>query len=121
MRVTEYKRKNPTVVDKEKASELVKKARKEAEKLVKGRFEFEDAKGGWIDFTYRQFPGEPIVTFHLNHGEVCELPMGVVKHINNTVRKIRKLDMADLDKIHRGVPPTYEVQSRIKFIPMDFI
>lgn len=120
MHITEYKRKQAVPVDKEKASELIKKTRKEHEKLVKGKFEFLDANGGWIDFTYRFFPGDPIMTIHLNHGEVCELPMGLVKHLNNTVKKVRKLDMADLDKMHRGVPTTYTIESRLRFTPMDF-
>lgn len=120
MHITEYKRKQAVPVDREKASELIKKTRKEHEKMVKGKFEFLDANGGWIDFTYRFFPGDPIQTIHLIHGEIVELPMGLVKHLNNTVKKVRKLDMVNLDTTKRGVPATYNIESRLRFTPMDF-
>lgn len=121
MKVTEYKKKQKVTVTKEKTAELIQKARKEHERLVKGKFEFTDANGGWIDFTYRFFPGDPVLTIHLNHGEICELPMGIVKHLNNTVKKVRKLDMANLDLMQRGVPASYEIESRLKFTPVEFI
>lgn len=121
MHITESKMKSKNTLPKAEMDEKIKKARKEHERLVKGKFEFIDAQGGWIDFTYRFFPGDNVMTIHLNHGEVCELPMGIVKHLNNTVKKIRKLDMADLDKMHRGVPVTYEIQSRLRFTPVDYI
>lgn len=120
MRITEYKRKQAVPLDREKASELIKKTRKEHEKMVKGKFEFLDANGGWIDFTYRFFPGDPIQTIHLIHGEVVDLPMGLVKHLNNTVKKVRKLDMVDLDQTKRGVPAAYNIESRLRFTPVDF-
>ena len=97
---------------------LVMKLRKEDEKLKKGMFEFLDAQGGWLDFVYRFFKEDPIYTIRLNHGEICELPMGIVKHLNNTKKKIRTLD-AQYNQNNRGVPKTYETQSRIRFTPMD--
>jgi hypothetical protein len=121
MQVKEYKKNQKLPIDKEKTAELIKKARKDHERLVKGKFEFTDANGGWIDFCYRFFPGDPIMTIHLNHGEICELPMGIVKHLNNTVKKVRKLDMTNLDTLKRGVPQSYDVESRVKFTPVDFL
>lgn len=103
----------------EKYQELVKQMKKDHERPVKGMFEFLDAQGGWLDFVYRFFKDDPIYTIRLNHGEICELPMGIVKHLNNTKKKIRKFGSSEYNATTRGVPTTYEVQSRIRFTPMD--
>ncbi len=102
----------------------IKKLRKEHDKLVKGMFEFIDAQGGWIDFTYKYFPGESIKTIRLTHGEICELPMGIVKHLNNCKKKIRMFNKEILEGTKtasevRGLPSTYTVQSRLRFTPVD--
>lgn len=96
----------------------LKKLRQEYEKPVKGMFEFVDAQGGWFDFIYKFFPGEPIQQIRLIHGEICELPMGIVKHLNNTKKKIRRLNL-ELPSGSKNVPFTYETQSRVRFTPVD--
>jgi hypothetical protein len=91
--------------------ELVKKMRKEDDKIRKGLFEFLDAQGGWLDFSYRKYPGEPIQTIRITHGEICDLPMGLIKHLNNTKKNI---------PMEGGRPPrSFEVISRCRFTPMD--
>lgn len=102
----------------ERRDELMKKARKEHDKLVKGMFEFTDAQGGWLDFSYRFFKDEPMTTIRLVHGEICELPQGVVKHLRNTRKKIRTISNV-IDPSARGVPSTVTYQSRVNFTPMD--
>lgn len=107
----------------EVTEERVKKLRKEHDRLVKGMFEFVDAQGGWLDFSYRWFKGDPLLTIRLTHGEICELPMGIVKHLNNTMKKVRKFDIDRPDKATeisgRGIPSSYTKQSRIRFTPME--
>jgi hypothetical protein len=100
--------------------EEIKKLRKEHEKPVKGMFEFLDAQGGWLDFTYKFFPGDDIQQFRLTHGEICELPMGIVKHLNNTKKKVRKLNL-QMEASQRGVPTSYEVRSRVRFTPISVL
>lgn len=100
--------------------ELIKKMRKEDDKLVNGMFEFLDAQGGWLDFAYRKYPGEPIQMIKLTHGEICDLPMGIVKHLNNTKRKIRRYSM-ELSETGQKVPRKFEVQSRVRFTPMNVL
>ena len=130
MEVKEFKKKATNKMPAEQYDALLKKTRKEHEVMVKGMFEFLDAQGGWIDFCYRFFPGEPLKTIRLVHGEICDLPMGVVKHLNNTKKKIRKFGLdkgvsstrgGELDLTGRGLPSTYEVQSRLRFTPMDVL
>lgn len=107
----------------EKMAEEIKKMQKEHNKLVKGMFEFVDAQGGWFEFCHRFFPGEPILQIRLIHGEICELPMGLVRHLNNTYKKVRSFAASSPDKAAemkmRGVPTTVEKTSRVRFIPMD--
>ncbi len=127
MKVTEFKRKQTNVATKEKYEELSKKMRKEHEKMVKGMFEFIDAQGGSLEFTYRWFPEDTIKTITLVHGEITDLPMGIVKHLNNTYKKVRILEdngNPDADKYgrgHKGIPSTCVKTSRVRFTPIDVI
>ncbi len=117
MQVREINKKKFNTLDQVKTDELIKKMRKESEKLVKGKFEFLDAKGGWFEFAYRIFKGEPILIMKIIHGEVCELPMGIVKHLNNTKRKIRRM-VHDLDR-STTKSIIEDTQSRVRFTPVD--
>lgn len=104
----------------EERKELIDKARKEHSKMVKGRFEFIDAKGGYLEFVYRFFPEDILVTYKFYHDEICEIPMGLVKHLNNTTKKIRQFPGAELaTESVKGVPSTYTTESRVRFIPVD--
>jgi len=122
MKVIEFNKKIKNTKPKAEVEEMLKKLRKEHDKLVKGKFEFVDAQGGWLEFTYRFFPDEQIKTFHFTHGEVCEIPMGIVKHLNGTKKKIRSMppNITESGPV-RGVPQGFETQSRIKFTPVDFM
>ena len=102
-------------------SKWCKKMRKEGEKLVKGMFEFLDAMGGWLDFSYRFFPGEPIRVVRINHGEIVDLPMILVKHLNNVWKKVRTMpkEMTE-DGRFKGAPYVERI-SRTRFTPMDMM
>jgi hypothetical protein len=100
--------------------DLIKKLRKEDDKMVTGMFEFIDAQGGWIEFTYRKWPGESIKIIRLEHGEICDLPMGLVKQLNNTVKKVRKYNM-ELAPDGKKVPRSYTRQSRVRFTPTNVL
>jgi hypothetical protein len=56
----------------------------------------------------------------LVHGQIYDLPQGIVKHLNNTKKKIRKM-IPNLDQSARGLSSTYEIQSRVNFIPLDAV
>ncbi len=116
MQIIEYTKKKAPNVAPDKVDEMKKKLRKEHDKMVKGRFEFVDAQGGWLEFTYRFFKEDPIMYIKLVHNEITELPMGIVKHLNNTYKKIRKMSM---EQGPRGVGTTFETQSRIRFTPVE--
>lgn len=125
MEIKELHKKANFKIPKEQFDERVKKARKEYDKPCKGMFEFIDAQGGWLDFTERTFPDQPILTIRLTHGEVCELPTGIVKRLNNTKKKVRTFGLTNAqikgELPARGLPSSYEVQSRVRFTPVDYL
>ena len=107
---------------KPEVDDMIKKMRKEDEKLVKGYFEFVEAEGGYFDFTYRIYPGDPIQHYTLVHGETCDLPIGVVKHLNGCKKKIRRY--SNVEQAPTGatkMPKTFDTISRVRFVPVDFI
>lgn len=119
MKVVElHTKKKPAVLDAQAREEKIKKLRKEYEKPCKGMFEFIDAQGGWLDFTDRPFPGDPVRVYHINHGEICELPMGLVRRLNNTKKKVRKLNSTNLEL---GQLASYDYISRVRFTPTDVL
>lgn len=117
MQIIQYKKAQTNTVSAEKREELVKKMKKEHERLVKGVFEFVDAQGGWLDFSYRWFKDDLLSTYKLTHGEVCELPMGIVKHLNNTYKKVRTLS-GELGADGKPLL-TCTKTSRVRFTPVD--
>lgn len=124
MRVVEIhsKKKAFSETEKAKAADLLKKMRKEGEKMIKGMFEFIDAQGGWLDFSYRFYPGEPIRTVRINHGEVCDLPMDLVRHLNNVYKKVRT-PPANNNEDQSPMKSTKNMTkfSRCRFTPMDVL
>lgn len=111
---------------KEEVEALIVKWKKDYEKPVKGRFEFEEARGSAsgavFSFSERVFPGTPIMVYHIKHGEVCIIPKGLAVRLNNTKQKIRvqRGQIGESGTI-RGVPETTEKFSRVKFIPEEFL
>ena len=125
MLVKEHHKKKINTASQPEVEEKVKKMRKEYDKPVKGMFEFVDAQGGWLDFTYRIFKDQAITQYRLIHGEICELPMGVVRHLNNCYKKIRLPRQGNMDEMQRdgqrGMPMEVTKVSRVRFTPMDML
>jgi hypothetical protein len=120
MEVRELNKKSPNTMPAQERDELVKKMRREDDKKVNGLFEFLDAQGGWFEFSYRKYPGEPIQMIKLTHGEICDLPMGLIKHLNNTKRKVRRYSM-ELPASGQRIPRSYETISRVRFTPSNVL
>ena len=122
MQVSTLSRKAKSTKSKAEVEEMIKKMRKEDEKLVKGQFEFTEAEGGFFSFTYRIYPGDQIQTWQLIHGEICEVPLGIVKHLNNTKKKIRRYQ--NVEQPPQGgvrTPREFETMSRVRFVPVDYL
>ena len=122
MRVIELNRKKVNTKSKPEVEEMIKKMRKEYNVPVKGQFEFVDAEGGFFEFTERMFPGDPISTIQLIHGEICEIPIGLAKRLNNTKQKISRYK--DVEQAQSGPikpPRIVETKSRVRFVTMDVL
>lgn len=116
MKITEiHSKKYRFASDTEKAevkAKMDKLRKEEVEKTVKGIFEFVDAQGGWLDFTFRILPGS-IQTIHITHGEVCEVPIILAKHLNNVYKKVRTIP----DNLDSGKGYVTKI-SRCRFTPL---
>jgi hypothetical protein len=99
---------------------LVREMRLADDKLCKGMFEFIDAQGGFLEFAYRKYPKEEISMYKFIHGEICEIPMGIVKHLNNTKKKVRRYNL-EIPFVGGKAPRTFETISRVRFTPVDFL
>jgi hypothetical protein len=122
MKVTELSRREKSTKPRAEVEAMIKAMRKEDEKLTKGMFEFPEAEGGFFSFSYRKYPGDPIQTYQLVHGEICEIPLGIVKHINGTKKKVRRY--TNVEQPLNGAPRTpqsYETSSRVRFTPKEFL
>jgi hypothetical protein len=120
MEVREINAKMKNTMPVKEKEELIKKRRAEDDKLRKGMFEFIDAQGGWLEFSHRTYPGESIKIIKLIHGEICELPMGIIRHLNNTKKKVRRYNL-EISMSAGKTPRTYETISRVRFTPMDVL
>lgn len=115
------KYRKPSEEEKSKAKDKWSKLQKEGAKLVKGMFEFLDAQGGWLDFAYRFYPGEPVRVVKITHGEIVDVPMDLVRHLNNCYKKVRQMPK-ELDENGRALKrgPITKI-SRTRFTPVDIM
>jgi hypothetical protein len=120
MEVREMSKKLKNSLPPQERDALVKKMRAEDDKIKTGMFEFLDAQGGWFEFSYRKYPGESIKIIKLIHGEICDLPMGIIRHLNNSKRKVRRYSQ---EIAASGAKPvrSFETISRLRFTPMDVL
>ena len=58
------------------------KDRDRKRELVKGIFHNHELPGGALAFPYREFKGDPIVTWEFVDGGVYTIPLGVALHLN---------------------------------------
>lgn len=117
MEVREVGRRQLKKLPREQYDAEIKKLRAESEKMVTGMFEFVDAPGGFFEFSYRFFPGEPMRSIKLQHGEITDLPMGIVKHLNNCTKKVRTLGV---EQGKNGLLSSVQKFSRLKFTPVNW-
>ena len=119
MKIIEINKKKfgpPSASQKREVEDGIKKLRKDGERMVKGMFEFVDAPGGWLDFSYRFLPGDPIRTVKISHGEIVDIPWILAKHLNNVYKKVRVMPQ-DMEKGGGSVTKF----SRTRFIQMDMM
>jgi len=57
--------------------------RKADAKKIKGIFRDLEVKGGTLNFFFKKWPGDEIMPYSLTDGQEYDLPVGVIKHLNN--------------------------------------
>lgn len=77
------------------------KLKKEEQTIVKARYVNYQGHNERLTFPYMRWCGENINTWHLIPGEVYDVPMGLVKQVNDPMkRKPRRSDLLDA----QGIP-----------------
>ena len=120
MEVRELHKKQKNSLPAADRDKLIKEQRAADDKIRTGMFEFLDAQGGWLDFAYRKYPGESVKMIRLTHGEICDLPMGIIRHLNNTKKKVRRYNL-ELKEGQARPTRTFDVISRVRFTPTDVL
>lgn len=100
--------------DKEKAEKL----KKEEQKIVKARYINYRGPQERLDKMYMRWAGEPIEKYHFIPNEVYEVPMGLVKEINESPGLVKRSEVLDANGT-----PTVRDGASIKtheFVPVSF-
>jgi len=108
-----------TAEARKKASEMVEKARKEDERLVKGVFKNLKIKGGDVKFPYKAYKGEPLRIYTFKDGEEYEIPIGVARHINRDCRRKIHSYLVDKDGAPYAHPTKHEQLA--EFVSTEFM
>jgi len=77
---------NVTNAQKEEVKKKLKIQQQKDAKLVKGRFIFNEVKGGTVTFSYKAYKGDPVNRYILTDGQEYTIPLGVANHLNNNCR-----------------------------------
>lgn len=77
--------------------------------LVKGRFNNIEFPGGTFSFVYKAYKGDPVIRYDLKDGEICWLPLGVARHLNNNVGIFQHKYLLD-----KNGKPTTSIMHRIR-------
>lgn len=99
-------------------SKGISEMRQEDAKKVKGVFRCFSPPGGNVEFYFRKYKGDPIEKYTLNDGETYELPLGVVKHLNENCYEEDKAFLLDAngDKIRGAGKKNF----RFSFTPSEY-
>lgn len=71
------------IVNSQKTAYEFEEQRLADKRKVKGVFRDLEVKGGVLKFAFKKWKGDDIVPYELHDGQEYELPLGVVKHLNN--------------------------------------
>jgi len=117
--VTVGSKRKLTAEQRKKASDEIEKARKEASRIVKGVFKNIECQGGDVTFSYLEYKGDPIRTYHLLDGESYDIPLGVAKHINRQCKYKKSKYLVDKD--NRPIIGADKSIERYQFVSQDYM
>lgn len=108
-------------VRKKTAKEKWEKDKTHKSKMVTGKFLFNECPGGELRFTYREFPGDPRVTYIMKHDTIHTIPLGVAMHLNDRCAYAEFQHNLEGGKLIDG--QNLYIQSKVhrtNFIPLDW-
>jgi hypothetical protein len=76
----------------------LERQKKEDSKLVKAEYMNSRGRHERLTKPYCRYAGDPILVYHLIPGKVYELPMGLIKEVNDSTKKIpRRSGLVSID------------------------
>lgn len=99
-------------------NDRIKDQQKEEARIVKGRFQCFQPVGGTVQFSFKKYKDDPVVTYTMKDGEIYEVPLSVARHLNQNCRyPVNQLGVnengSQRTDIGRMVP-------RMSFTPLEF-
>lgn len=95
--------------------EAYEKKMKNDQKVVRAQFYCFEPKGGEIEMHYAKYPGEPIRFYRFKDGDIYDVPMGLVNHINNNCKLMARSDL--VDKNGAPIPASGKAKQLYQFAP----
>lgn len=74
----------------EKDRPAMEKKRKEDERIVKAQYFNKDGAGERLERPYMMWEGQPITTWRFLHGEIYDVPKGLVDDVNSPHKRTKK-------------------------------
>lgn len=119
-KIQESEEKKPAETAPDPNKELEKKRLKD-KTPIRGQFHFHEVRGGTLNFVFKMYDGEPVEKYKLTDGQICTLPLGVVRHLMTSgkypVYKHEKVIEHDEELFYAFSHWMY----RYSFSPTDFI
>lgn len=85
-----------TATDQTKKPLNLKYQRDKDRQKVRGMFNFHECPGGTLSFSIKLYKEDNLETYHLDDQQICEIPLGVAKHLNKNgwypIHKFTKLE-----------------------------
>lgn len=124
-------------IDPDSPKARLKAMRDKDREKVKGIFRFYELPGGTLEFVFNKYKDDPVEKYKLTDGHICEIPLGVAKHLNKNGaypvhqyrveedgkssimvgKKVRRFGFQSLDFIDES---DFEIQSNIIISPDNF-
>ena len=69
--------------------------KKKDHERIKVKFNYIESPGATLKFPFKKYHGDPVIRYELKDGEIYELPIMVIKHLNQNVGRIEHFRLID--------------------------
>ncbi len=63
----------------------IERMKKRDRELVRGKFIFHEVPGGYLEFPFKKWKGDPVERYSMQDGEVYTIPFAVAVHLNQNI------------------------------------